>query len=178
MKGMAGTWELTARYSVESRTQLFISIPYSYYSVRENDIQQGSLGNLSFGAQFAQKNGKTNITLGMIIPIASEDKFEAVGTGIISDYYHFTKYAPDLFTFLFNYSYYNHVSEKGFFGFELGAQFPIYFRTLDAEILLNYGLQGGIQFNKLQLLAEITGLLIATERYIDSSERLKHNLIF
>jgi hypothetical protein len=90
MKGMAGTWELTARYSVESRTQLFISIPYSYYSVRENDIQQGSLGNLSFGAQFAQKNGKTNITLGMIIPIASEDKFEAVGTGIISDYYHFT----------------------------------------------------------------------------------------
>ena len=178
MKGMAGTWELTARYSVEARTQLFISIPYSYYSVRENDMQQGSPGNVSLGAHFVQKNEKSSITLGIIIPIASEDNFEAAATGITCDYYHFTKYAPDLFTFLFNYSYHNHVLQKGLFGFELGAQFPIYFQTLDAEMLLNYGLQGGIQFNKLQLLAEITGLLIVTERYIDSSERLKHNLIF
>lgn len=174
---MAGTWEISARYSAGSRTQLFISFPYSYYSVKENEMTQGSLGNLTLGSQFAQKNGKTHVILGMIIPFASEDKFEAAVTGITSDYYHFTKYAPDLFTFLFNFSYHSRLPEKGIFGFELGSQFPIYFQTLEAEILINYGIQGGIQIGSLQLLSELTGLLITTERYINLSERLKHNLI-
>lgn len=175
-KCLAGTWELSTRFSVGSKTQLFISLPYSYYSVKENEMTQGSMGNLTIGSQFAQKNGKTHIILGMIIPFASEDKFEAAVTGITSDYYHFTKYAPDLFTFLFNFSYHSNLLENGIFGFELGSQFPIYFQTLEAEILINYGIRGGIQVSNLWLLSEITGLLIATERYIDFSERLKHNL--
>jgi hypothetical protein len=177
MKGLAGTWEFSGRYSVGTRTQLFASFPYSYYSVKENEMTQGSPGNLTLGSLFAQKNGKTHIILGMIIPLASEDKYEAALTGISSDYYHFTKYAPDLFTFLINFSYHNHLNGKGIIGFELGSQFPVYFQTLEAEILINYGLQGGFQVGKLQLLSEITGLLIATERYLDLSERLKHNLI-
>lgn len=177
MKGLAGTWELSGRYAVGSRTQLFIALPYSYYSVKENEMTEGSPGNLTIGSRFAQKNGKTQFILGMIIPLASEDKYEASMTGIASDYYHFTKYAPDLFTFLLNFSYHNQLNGKGFIGFELGTQFPIYFQTLEAEILINYGLQGGFHVGKLQLLSEITGLLIATERYIDLSERLKHNLI-
>ena len=177
LSGLAGTYEFSIRYSLNPRLKIIASIPYSIYSEKEIETESG-VGNLYLGLQIPQKNQKTNISVGINFPTASDSKMYPNVIGFFADYYRFNNYIPESFTFYGNFAYRSKNTDGAILALEAGPNVLISTGGNDFEMYLHYGLQGGYRFKSLSIFAELTGLMVLSEKDIDFSDRVVHNLSF
>ena len=176
----SGVFELNANIPVTSKLNISAALPLSNYAPSEWDGESG-IGNLFIAAQPILKQDssiKAVVTIGVTLPTASTDKNRANYTGLLTNFHHSHKYAPDILAIYTNIANHYFTPNGVFYGFELGPRIwiPTGSGDRDIEFMIHYGLTAGINSGGLLLNAELVGLIILSGTADSFSDRMFHTL--
>lgn len=171
MTFLSGNYSLSLNIPVSSKLNIigkipFVNTSYEYdYFFGKYSYSENGFGNIFVGLQTNSQivnNEKSVFSFGFYLPTASET-FSFYGA--LTDYYYYSEYIPNTFSFYFNYAFHK-LNAQGFnYGLEIGPNLliPTKKNNSEAELLAHYGILTGYQINKLLLNVEFTGIAIITE---------------
>ena len=179
---LTNVYQLYFDIPVGSKLNLIGDIPYINTSYNVNSTFGGptpyiystnGLGNIFIGLQSnlsSGENSKNVITFGLYLPTGSED---AAYNGILSDYYHMSKYIPNSIGLYFNYAFHKLNTEGFDYGLEIGPNIisPTKKNSFTTEFLAHYGIITGYRIDQLSLNLEFVGNVIISGEIQQFSER-------
>ena len=121
----------------------------------------------------------TVVRVGVRLPFASDEKFDAAAIGMYTTFNRFEAFLPDLLTISLGGGFY-HMLESGI-NYSLNVDGVLMKPTeddIDSELFINYNVTFWFPFEKINLGTGFAGRLIATESDLDFGERTVHQLGF
>ena len=176
---LSGNYNLSLDIPISSKLNIISKIPFINTNYEYDNIfgkysySKNGLGNIFIGLQtnpLIMNDEKSVFTFGIYLPSASD---KPPYDGALTDYYYFSSYIPNYFSFYFNYAFHK-INAEGFsYGFELGPNLliPTKKNNSQTELFAHYGLLAGYQINKLQLNLEFVGVAIISEEIENFGDR-------
>jgi len=177
------------RWPLSTKVHFVGELPFAFASAevkssRFNINQSRSesvVGNPYLGVEIKGRNSPVFTEIGIRLPISSEKKFLATGTGILADIDRLEAFFPNTLsiTGMLNY---HHREVSGFaLRFRGGPSLLINTDSGsgdDTELFIGYSAQAGYESERFSLLGGLTGRANLTEEDADFSERSVHQLGF
>jgi len=183
---ISGIYDLTLSmpFKAESSYNWVVSMPFSYMYMSEDGYSESNsaVGNLYVGLQQRLKAGvNKGLTgsAGLFLPLAPEDDYFATFLGYLSDPARVYKYMPNTLTFRGTITYHRYW-EMAFLKVELGPDvlFPTKKSGADMEVLVHYGIGGGLKLGNFALAGEFFGYSILTQEVDDIGDRFFNYINF
>ncbi|UCF05158.1 MAG: hypothetical protein JSV33_14765 [bacterium] len=183
LSAMSGAFDLSFTLPLSPSTAILASLPFSTIAAEGWDRESG-IGNIFLGLQahIGSSDIRTSaFTVGLFIPTAGENKWDANIIGMFSNYHEFQKYIPHTLTAYVNQSVRFNTLEGAIFGIEAGANILIPTEDQeyrDTDMFARYGLTGGVSTSGFAFLFELTGLVWLSGDFVDFGDRFYHSLAF
>ena len=183
IKGATGIYQLEASMSLNAKVNLVTYLPFavakfdnSYY---DESMKESGIGNLYVGLQLPLKKRNSSLSFGVNLPTASDEKWESMMIGLLSDPYHIRSYIPKTVTLYMNMAYQLLNDSPALFAVEIGPDILISTEEGgDPEALIHYALNGGYKLKSLALMAGLSGLMILSEKDVSFQDRTSNMLTF
>ena len=180
----SGTYDFYVNAPLGSWLNLIGSMPFNTFAGKGADGRSG-IGNIYLGLQTRRDKSAEqgmNISLGVFLPTAAEEKENVHITGVYTNFYELQRSLPEILTVYSNFAYHYRRPGSGMFGFEIGPQLSIptgkATSDFEAELFGHYGLAGGIALPSVAIFAELFGVFIVTEKFESFGQRFEHFLTF
>jgi hypothetical protein len=183
LTALSGIYHVDLNFPVSKNLNLVLGIPYSTWSSDTPDTEHG-FGNFFAGIQTRSSDTtglKPSGTFGVFFPTASEDKSYSNILSMYTQYQHFYRYVPNVFTIVANGDWYGNNKGNSFYILEFGSRIWIPTGTEsdnDVEVILNYGVNGGVEFDPVAVSLEVAGQFFMTSDQGAISDRFTHTLSF
>jgi hypothetical protein len=176
----SGVYDLSVSVPVNRKLSFICAAPFSVVTDTNWDESENSFGNISVGLQYRLKSKQgevTGITGGVIIPTASSDKEGSLLIGMFTNMLEFPKFSPRVLTIYGNFAHHFIKPTGWIFDVEIGPRILIPTEDdefNDTQVFINYGLAGGYRLKKIDLKAELAGMVIVTGHAVDIGDRFYH----
>lgn len=184
-----GSLELDFRVPVSHSVAIAGQLPLGFSDRRGSTYDGTVLGNIGLGLEFLpSRSGRSRTSITFLAQLPTSAQFETgpsyEGDDEAAKYYAlFAGYSADLYDFArfqpYWWSLYGNISQQynftsGQLGGELGPTILMPREGGDTELLMHYGVSGGLGTKTFLVTAELTGLFLVTEDTQEFSDRFDH----
>lgn len=177
-----GVYQFSLNVPISSKFNLIGNIPYVSIKYEVDNFwgdysySKNGIGNIFVGLQTTtgiNNPAKSIFSFGLYLPTADE---VAAVNGIFTDYYNLSNYVIDYVGLYFNYAYHKQIEKRLNFALEVGPDIiiPTEGDGADTELLMHYGINGGIHVNQLAFNLELLGSVMLSEDTDDFGDRFVH----
>ncbi len=174
---LTSVWFLSLHYQIIPTFTFVAEIPFSNFGA-EGYEGKTMIGNPLLGFRLSMANTGPVLNMGVRMPLAQDDKWDAVWVGIYGSFDRFEAFLPDVASVYLSGGYHYEIPSGLIFECALGPNLmmPTEDEGTESELYIDYNAeiwyyreQGGVGFG-------FSGRLLATEADLDFGERTVHQL--